>query len=323
MKTKNRIVAFLCCAALLWTLAGCQLAREGNDNGANSSGDKLIGVFVSTEYIDLFDMDGYINDNANNLIGGEFIVDGSAQEYQDRLYATVKTETLTSDTGEKTESEDYVFENIPGFRLFAPTLQSEHGNYTATMSDDAFSDVSIDVNEDYDKNSRILEGTIYTVPEGVEVYYFNPVYQSEDGSVYLTSGEGISVSGVRDESDLTSHTLDATYTVTENGKSKTESISVSISYSVMFAPENIVVLQMDAEGSPLSRTEYAPGAMPEELTPGKTAAYLIVETHKKDAEGKPRLSREIYGDDAEIIETYSAREDGVCVKRETQIKWPG
>jgi hypothetical protein len=331
MKTKNRVVALLCCAALLCALAGCQLAREGRDDrgsregkGTNALEDRLIGVFVSTEYLDLFDMDGYISDNAKDLSGGESIIDGDTQQYQDRLYATLKTETLTSDTGEKVESEDYVFEHIPGVPFFAPTLQDENGeDYTATMSDDAISDRRVDINLDEDTNSKILEGTLYVVPGRDDAFYLNPVYQSDDGSVYLTSGDGSSVSGARVEGERMLQTMEDTYTVTENGKPKTESFSISIAINAMFAPEDIAVLQMDADSNLIARAKYAPGAVPSELTPETRTAYIIVETYKTDAEGKQRIAREIYGDDAESMETYYARDDGVCVRHETQIKWQG
>jgi hypothetical protein len=79
---------------------------------------------------------------------------------------------------------------------------------------------------------------------------------------------------------------------------------------------------MGADGKPVSRAEYAPDAMPETLTPESDTGYLIVETHKKDAAGKSRVSREIYGADAEELTSFYAREDGICVKQGTHIAWP-
>ena len=47
-------------------LSGCQLA---SDRGEDSE-DQLVGVFVTTEYLDLMDMDAYLNDHLNELTDG-------------------------------------------------------------------------------------------------------------------------------------------------------------------------------------------------------------------------------------------------------------
>lgn len=72
MKNKKRkslclSVLLLMQLLMLTLLSGCQLARE--DEGEN--GDRLVGVFVTTEYIDLFDMERYLNDNLR-AVGGEY-----------------------------------------------------------------------------------------------------------------------------------------------------------------------------------------------------------------------------------------------------------
>jgi hypothetical protein len=61
---------------------------------------------------------------------------------------------------------------------------------------------------------------------------------------------------------------------------------------------------------------------PESVTLVRGAEYIIVETHKRDNSGDTSVLREIYGRDAESFETFSVREDGICVKRWTQISWP-
>ena len=89
----------------------------------------------------------------------------------------------------------------------------------------------------------------------------------------------------------------------------------------MFAPELVSVLQMDHDTRLISRHEYAPGGMPEEIAAEPGAAFLIVETRKLDHEGKPVISREIYGSDAESIATFYARPDDICVKTWTPVNW--
>jgi hypothetical protein len=119
-----------------------------------------------------------------------------------------------------------------------------------------------------------------------------------------------------------SQTLEETHTISENGVTKTDRATIEMSVATMFAPEKIVILQMDGNGGLVSRTEYAPDDMPDSLTPEPGTAFLIAETRKRGAEGSETVAREIYDDDAEGIETFYARGDGVCVKHHTQINRP-
>ena len=118
-----------------------------------------------------------------------------------------------------------------------------------------------------------------------------------------------------------SRTMDATYTTTENGKSRTDSISIKISISVMYPPGKIVVLQMGKDGSLVSRTEYKPGEMPKEIVPEKNTEYFIVETQGAGNHDGSTILRKLYGKDAESLEAFYCREDGVCVKQWVQINW--
>lgn len=318
---KRNLMVTVCCALILCALLGCQLARE--NAGTNSYEDRLIGIFITTEYLDLFDFEGYLSDNHTSFRGGEITMSGNTQPYQGRLYATQVTKTLTNEeTSDTIETEEYVFEGIEGISYFSPTVPAtvEHESYVTTMSDGAISDGHISINVGDDRNSRTMEGTLYVTPSVMNpIYYFNPVYQSADGIVYLVSGGGISTSGIDSEGAVMSQTLDAVYTVTENGKTKANSISVRISISVMFVPKKISILQMSADNTLISRAEYEPDAMPGIFAPETDTAYLIVETHKRDETRSLKISREIYDRGAENIETFFARADGICVKHWTRI----
>ena len=87
----------------------------------------------------------------------------------------------------------------------------------------------------------------------------------------------------------------------------------------MSAPEKIVILQMGSDNAVISQNEYKPYEMPKDFTLETDTAYFIVETHKRDDAGNMKIYREIYGRDAESIETFFVRADGVCVKHGTQI----
>ena len=316
---KHKMLKAVLCAVMILSLPGCRLARE--DFVTETYEDRLVGVFVTTEFIDLFDFEQFFGNNRGRFDGGGIVTDGQSQQYQGRIYAALVDRTLTSDTGETTEIKEYVFDGIEGIPFFSFHVANDHENYRSSVSDEAISNGAFHISHGDDESSTVLEGTIFAVSANPKTFYLNPVYQNADGSVYLMSGGGISGSGVHSEGPMMSQTLETVYTVTENGMTKTDSVSVTISVSFMFAPEAIAVLQMDQEARLITRNEYTPGALPEEIATEPGTAFLIVETKKQDHEGNPVISREIYGSDAESIETFHARPDNICVKTWTPVSW--
>jgi len=306
-------------------LTGCQLALENMEINAAYE-DRLIGVFVTTEHLDLFDFESYLHDNIRGISGGNIIVSGNTQKYEGRLYAELHTKMVTSEvTGESFKREEYVFPDVYGIPYFAVTVTGDEiiESYITTMSDPAIVDGSMHIHASDDSGKTVLEGTIYVTPGGKErLYYFNPVYQSADDRVYTLAGGGISTHGVQSEGSVMSQTLEATTTVTENGETKTYGISVTLSINIMIPPEKIVLLEMDTDNNLISRVEYMPGSLPKSLLPNPETAYIIVETHKKCLSEGDIVARDIYSKDAESIKTFFARDDGLCVNHWTYIEWP-
>lgn len=321
---KRNLWVMLLCFMAISALTGCQLAQKNADGTAEE--DRLAGIFLTTEYLDLFDMEGYMNDHATDFQGGEIIIDGDSPDHQGRLYAAETTQALThEDTGEPYEIGDFVFP-VAGIPYFSAQVQhaETHENYFTSTSDPAITDGHVHYQIDDHGHTVTLSGTIYVSPSNIlRTYYFNPVYQSADGRVYAVSGSGFMVgTQAYSEGNVYSQTMDATATVTENGEVKTYGISITLSISLMFPPEEIVVLQMDGESGIVSRAAYAPDAMPASIAADPETEYFIVETHKRDDMGQTKISRTIYGHDAEAIETFSVREDGILVKQWTRILWP-
>jgi len=62
--------------------------------------------------------------------------------------------------------------------------------------------------------------------------------------------------------------------------------------------------------------------MPEKIAADALTDYIIIETHKRDFQNQPMTSRDIYGRDADSIETFSLRDDGFFVSQSTPILWP-
>lgn len=321
---RNRIAA-LCAAALLLLQTGCQLARP---DGAEPSagGDRLVGIFITEEPLDLFDVEGYLQDNLNSLTaGGGMVAEGDMAQYQGRLYAEPVMKPYTDpETGEEREHESLAFPGVEGFAYFAPTMPGEDGtdSYVASMGDEGLSTSGLKLAYSDEKESLEMEVTLHVAAGGRQYrYVFNPVYQSADGGVYAVSGQGISMGGDMGEGGSFSHTLTESATVTEDGVSKTAETEIKASITVMNPPQRLVLLQMGEDSALLERTEYDPAALPPRITPRADTAYLILETHSLDSGGREKVTYAVYGREDSGMKSFHARADGVCVENYTTLIW--
>ena len=253
MKRYISLLAIL--TAIVALLCGCALARSDMDASA-ASRDRLIGVYITTEYIDLFDLEGYIGANASALSGGS-ISEADAAQYNGRLYA-------------KLVDERYVFPGVDGFAFFMATTEHEYGTSYSNYTDEGVCGCKIAVNtndnEDSSEEALELECTIYglTGRNDRHVIYTNPVYQTADGEVYLTSGHGISTSGVGAGALVSQKLTDSTTVTDSEGNAVTSSASVNVHYVIAELPLGYTLIEMDADSREISRREYAPGELPPE-----------------------------------------------------------
>ena len=266
MKRYISLLAILTAMAAL--LCGCSLARSDMDASA-ASRDRLIGVYVTTEYVDLFDIEGYIGANASALSGGS-ISGADAAQYNGRLYAELV-------------DERYVFPGVDGFAFFMATTEHEYGTSYSNYTDEGVcgGKIAINTNDSEDSSGEALEleCTIYglTGRNDRHVIYTNPVYQTADGKVYLTSGHGISTSGVGVGALVSQKLTDSTTVTDSEGNAVTNSASVNVHYVIADLPLAYTLIEMDADSHEISRREYAPGELPTEYTANDSTAYIIVE----------------------------------------------
>lgn len=304
------------------TLTGCQLAKP--DLTRAKTADRLIGVFVTPEYLDLFDMEGYLNDNLGGFSGGELIVDGSQSEkYNGRLYATLTARELTStETGGTSRTQEYVFEGVEGIPFFTARMWENGESYQSSMGSQAVMDAHFGSAYKDGEEKITMEGTIYLVPgKAGNAHYVNPVYQSVDGSVYATSGQGISVGGVMSEGEVISQKMEDSVTVTENGETVKNTTVVDIAIKTMLPSKKITVLQMDADSLVLLRTEYAPEEMPETITPDKRTQYIILEAAQTGFDGSEKIKRTLFSKEDTALESFYAADSGVMCKESTMLAW--
>ena len=324
---KIRIFAAIAMGVMVFSLTACSLARP-QDGAAEQGEDRLIGVLVTTEYLDLFDLEGYLEDHPGQLTQGGAIAPGDVRGDQGRLYATKTTRTLThGDTGESQALEEYIFEGVEGWAYLAPAMLDEAGNRIGTSSsvDDAISDTGMHVTTTDEGERLELEATLYVtgVSQG-QSYYVNPVFQTADGAVYAQGGDGMLVSQeAEQEGEYWSYTLDHTTTTRMEDRIETDQVSVILHPSILYQPQEITLVQMDRENSVLDQQVYQPGGLPETLETEPGCAYLLVETRKRAPAGEDVVSRQLVSPEEDSFRTFYAREDGVCVAQWTQLQWNG
>lgn len=313
---------FLCMTGILLmiSLCGCSLAVP--DAGMDGEGDRLIGAFITDDYLDLFDIDQYVNDHASELLHNQEIDVERAPKYEGRLYATVK-----KGKGVNSREWEISFEGVDGLNMLQPVWKDENGEECHdSVCSDGVSEVhlSVDMNDQGEETN--LTGTIYMLPGQEDhdiAYHVNPVYQTSDGKIYAVSGSGFSTSGESEEGEVYSTTLYEERKETENGKYKTEKSSVTVRYGVMHKPVQITIYQMDEDHQILKQDTFTPGEVPDELTPESKTSYILIETQKEDLSGKTMISRDIHTpgpEEENTIETYYALNNGIIAKKTTTLK---
>lgn len=328
MKTKIGIIILACvlvAAFILGVTGAVTFAKdESTENSDGTSKDRLIGVFITTEYLDLFDFESYFQNNANKALSGGEISSSDSAPYQGKLYAILVDDLYTNpETGETIATKKYVFDGIEGIAFFSARYTDESGmQYWGTGGDDAISDAHTGFNSTDAGDSIEMKGTIYvSTSKGSNVFYYNPVYQAATGEVYLMSGQGMSHGGELSTGMSSSHALKEEQTITIDGKSETISSNIEVSTCFMDTPISTTVLQYDEDGNIVAKEDYAAGDLPFKITTCSDTEYIIVETHMKSRDGKETVTRELFQPDDESLFAFSCREDDICIKQYCSIEW--
>jgi len=291
---------------LLLSLTGCQLARDD----VHADADRLVGVVLTREYLDLFDMEAYLNDNLN-FTGREIQVDGDTKPYQGRIYASLRPEENDQDT--------LYFHDINGIQYIAARIEKDGETYNRVYSDNAILNGKSHYNYTDTEETVTITGEILMVHKpGTMVTYINPVYQESDGDFYLMAGSGISTDFNNATGALMTQTMDSTTTVTEGDETKTVGVSISISIGSDYEPKLYRIMQMDKYNQIVHQAEYQPGNLPKELNPESDTEYLIVEKEQKLTD---EVTRELVNDETDVLTTLFASEDGYLTEDYTTIQW--
>lgn len=320
----KRILAVFLVLAL--ALSGCQLAVE--DTGESSTmEERMVGVLVTEERLNLIDMEAYLNDNLDQVLNGETWLEGDASAYSGRIYAVKKEETVTNEKGQTHTVISFEFEGVEGYLLSTFLCDSnvdpsimEGYEYWSTLVDDPFCDLhfGVDASDEGEKNT--IEGTIYMDENmGQVLLYYNPVYQTDDGRLYVT--ENPAGSFHCSQGGKITHTFSQTNHLTLNGEESGYTMEVQIALEPVKISELVRLLHMSESNEVLLVQEYEPDELPEEIIPAEGAAYLICEEHVRDEEGELTVTRQIHDAKSNPISVFQRWKGDICIKRELNILW--
>ncbi len=300
------------------TMGGCTLAVPYA--GKEGSGDRMIGAFITTEYLDLYDMESYLNDHASSLVNDGSITLGNDSKYEGKLFADVEKGEADSPSEWKIS-----FGNMDGQYMLMPVSTDENGEqYMGNLCSDAINELYLHSNVSDDSEEQELSGTIYEAADGKEkVWYVNPVYQTENSEIYAITGNSYSNGGRDTEGSTMAVTLSGESTVTENGKSQKESSKVTVQFAIMYKPVKTVIYQMSDSNQVLKRDEYEPTEVPDTLKVESETAYIMEETQKESPSGKTVTSRSIVdlnSEEEEIyLEAWYPLDNGFICKKDVEI----
>ena len=292
---KKVLFAALAALMILTLLSGCQLAVDDKKAGE----DTLCGVFVTLDYLETDLSEETIelplgwNGDPNSIVFPET-----------RIYATRHEDEYGS--------ADYTFDGIEGYRLFSITEMNPFGkeSYKATIANGLQ-----DVHSSYsttDAGEEIgLTGTILFDIHFPCHVYANPVYQTPDGQVYMTQGQGLWFDELQSEGAAGSTKLSATSTKIVDSKKTSDTINVELKIEGLNTNEKIVLKQMDSSDQIIAQTEITQDNIPDSIILNRQTAYMIMEEHCIDYESKTVVKRTLLNTDEEYFNVRFTGNNGI------------
>ena len=316
MKTKSIIIIFACVLAAAFALGAAGVISLGGDEQPKGS-DRLIGILVTTEYLDLFDDEAYFEENMQQIMSGG---NPDASDYQERLYGQLIDRTDYAEDGTPIHSKEYAFSDVDGIFCYAAKIDNGAGEPYTTTGGEGAADAHLYINTTDDGEDVRYECTLCVNADSQTDLYFNPVYRTADGKIYAVSGDSFAYNG-GPEGDVYGVTYDEKYTVTENGKENTDSFAIAVQTRYVYPAGSVSIIQMDADSAILARDEYTLSDLPEAVTPASSTQYIVVESHSTDPQGNFVTDREIYQPSNIEADIFIDRGDGLCVPQTVRIEW--
>ncbi len=331
---KSRSIVFAVLAAFI--LTACSLATEEGNH--ISGGDRLVGLFITTEYLDTFDWD---------KVDAADLLDGTVTGRNDRkIYGSFDR-----------EKSEYIFEGLEGYSLGIVYVESEdedcQADYILGIASRCLTDVNRSMGDKDNTCSGVLcydqtqIGSEYIIYEdesykdiykdkdivvhnvvqenGSEVYeictdgkelalYANPVYETEDGQIYLVSENGgmmVNAYG----GDFTT-TISDTTSVTDNGKKNETKNTIEVTYRGAVPALSLKFSWYDKDGKILKESSFQSEKIPESIRWGEETAYILVTLEKTDG----TVDYKLIGTEDESYQVYLPSDSLVLESRMVEVE---
>ncbi|MBE5956302.1 MAG: hypothetical protein E7253_07600 [Lachnospiraceae bacterium] len=303
MKKQDRKVLSVLFITVLWliSLCGCTLAEK--EAGGEQTKDRLIGGMVTREAV------------------------------AEKTFATVEA------PGEEGYLWGMDFEGVKGECFFYREVEQEDGQIVLSGHNGAANFVKKE-----DGNQEIeVSGRFYIAPvEGEEVMemHLNPLYQTEDGMLYIMPGPSASLGlGMNMPGTSNSLTVDEERKETFGRKEQADKIAVRADFEVVYEPVSLSFSQFNKENEFLRKEEYDAKDVPFEYLASSDAEYVMLEIEMKKPDGTIVCERQIHEWDGQMMEYtnsrgevykpeketsvyyYQAKDDGFMEKKLCFIKW--
>ena len=336
MKNK-RWMGLLAAGFLALGLTACQLAEKGAASPQNQKAeDTLIGaiVTVGTEEVPTSNMEGYLTDHPEVILGKKDIDLDDLSDYDNRIYGSKEVKRFFDESEQAyVEREVAAFPQMKGvFFSFETVYQQEDGAEVVSVETaaneglwNAFTGAgtmhTMDMTEGAD-TSFTMEGSVYyRHQERVPVFTVNPVYRTPTGEVYTTKGISLTQEFPPEQGAFLSSFYSDTHTIEQNGTTAEEKISLKVNIGMKHPPQKIILVQMNAQDRELSRQEYQPGQLPNTITPHRNTAYLLVESYYLDNQGNQGIDRELVTPSDSKLSTPYLLDNDFLAPQVTKVLW--
>lgn len=297
--SRNVLLPGLSLCLVLFT-QGCSLALEE----LPSRQDRLAGLYVTEHYISSGMPDLEINSR------GEITAKSSEPE---KIYGSF----TDCDNG---QNSSVSFPDLEGFGIYNLKLPEDNTGQIAgyTVCDPVFADLHYTVSHEEDS----VEAALYVTAGTSQNYYFHPVYQQEDGRIYLVPGSGISTDSFVPGQQF-GHSVSESSVIRENGKEIVQGYRFTVNIVASTLPVHTELLLLDADDQVMSRLSgeeleqhFRAGTA---LELPESVSYLIL---KQDMPGNEPGSHLLFDQNAEYLEYKISAGDNYLSPRQLPLSWP-
>ena len=289
-------------------LGGCALAESGGSLALEElpgQGARLAGVFVTSKHIEPGPSELEFNSR------GDIRIKDTGSE---KIYGSF--------TGYDAGEPVVTFPGLEGYGIYsltAPEDETHEATGARYMTTDFhFANVHYYVLDQEDS----VEADLYITADSHVAYYFNPVYQQEDGQIYLLAGSGVTSQSFNDGQKF-NHSISESTSHRSNEETLTRSQKFSVNIIASEAPQETELLLMDGENRLIKR--YSEEQLAEltdagaSLTLPGEASYLILRQTKA---GEEHGGRTLIDQDAEYVEYMAPAGNDILYFRQLPLIWP-